>query len=289
MRVVVTGASGQLGAYAVEALGQAGHEVIAWSGTRTGAVAGVQLTPIDLAAPSTIEAALRAADPDAVLHLAAVSAVEAVRQDFDRARRVNVEASRAIADWCAIRDRRLVFTSTDLVFDGSKPDWRESEPTRPSLAYGRTKVAAEHEVTLVPRGLIARIPLQFGPSRCGRESPIDRAIVALRRGEPITGFVDEYRTPLDYGTTARGLVALLGLDRAGVIHLAGRERISRHDLLRRIAAALGLDADLVRGNRQADVPTPEPRPADVSLNTERLGRWLPDFSRPAVEEVVAAW
>lgn len=289
MRILVTGANGQLGAYVLPALLKSGHEVVAWSGSRPGEMAGVVFAPVDLFRGAAIPDALDAVEPEAILHLAAVSAVDAVRDDPVRARAINVEATRILADWCGLRDCRLVFTSTDLVFDGRLGRYRESDHAQPTLAYGRTKVDAEHEVTSVPRGLVVRIPLQFGTSRCGRESPVDRALATLRRGEPITVFADEYRTPLDYATTARGLVELLELDRAGVVHLAGPERVSRHELMTRIAAASGIDPGLVRGNLQAEVTFPEPRPADVSLDTGRLGRWLPDFRRPAIEEAAAGW
>jgi dTDP-4-dehydrorhamnose reductase len=287
MRVVLTGASGMVGAYVLEGLVGSGHEVIAWSGTDAGSRHGVPLTPVDLADAGATDRALALADPDVILHAAAVSTTDAVNRDPERARAVNVGATGRLAAWCARHDRHLIYTSTDLVFDGTRPWSREEDPAVPVPLYGRTKLAAEPAVLAAPRGLVARISLQFGPSRSGRESYFDRTLLALRQGRPQTFFEDEFRTPLDLPTTAAILVRLVASDVTGRLHVAGRERVSRHELARRIAVAWGLDAGLVRANRHSDVTLAEPRPADVSLDTSRLAACLPDPPRPTIDEALA--
>ena len=286
MKILVTGASGQLGAYLLDELVRVGHEVVAWSGSKVDLRGGVDLVPVDLAAIDSIEPALDRADPDAVIHAAAISSAEVVRLDRPRAEAINVRATRRISEWTKSRRRRVVFTSTDLVFDGTRPLRREDDPAEPILAYGQTKRAAELALAPYQSTLVARLPLLFGLSRCGRPSFFDRAIEALRRGEPQSFFEDEYRTPLDYGSAARGLVRLASTDLAGIIHLAGRERMSRFDLMARSARALGLDAGLVRANRRSDASFPEPRPADVSLDTTRWRTLFPDQTWLSVEEAL---
>lgn len=285
MRILATGAGGSLGAYIVEALVEEGTDFVGWARTPGEVRAGVALEAVDLDRDG-LDDRLDGAGPDIVLHLAAMSAAEAVRLDPDRGHRVNVEATRRIADWCERRGRRIVFTSTDLVFDGSKAWNREDDPAEPVLAYGRTKRQAEPFVLDAPRGLVARVSLLYGFSRNGRDAYFDRTVSALRRGESQTLFEDEYRTPLDLATAARILIALARSDASGIVHVAGRERMSRFDLIRRAAVALGLDPGLVRANRRADVPLPEPRPADASLDTSRLAAVLTGIERPAVEEVL---
>ena len=139
-----------------------------------------------------------------------------------------------------------------------------------------------------PRGLVARVSLLYGFSRSGRPAFFDRTIASLRRGEPQTLFEDEYRTPLDLATAATALIRLAEAGATGLVHVGGSERMSRFDLIRRAAVALGIDAGLVRANRRADAVSPEPRPADVSLDTTRLASILPDLRRPSIEDVLAA-
>jgi len=286
MRIVLTGASGSLGAYLVESLLRRGHEVIAWSGSGVGERFGVPLVPLNLEDEEAIADRLDLDDPAAVLHAAAMSAAESVRRDPERGNRINVLATQRIADWCARRNRRMVYTSTDLVFDGSRSWYREDDPAEPILAYGRTKRDAEPAVVAVPGGLVARLSLLFGPSHSGRDAFFDRAIAALSLGEPQSFFDDEFRTPLDLSTAANVLVRLTEMQVAGIVHVAGSERMSRHELMSRAASALGLDGALVRANQRHQVASSEPRPADASLDTTRLLDWLPDLERPTVERAL---
>lgn len=287
MKILVTGASGQLGAYLLAELEPTRHEIVAWSGATIERRGRVDLLPVDLADLDAIEPALDRADPGAVIHAAAITSAEAVRLDRSHADLVNVRATRRIAEWIESHRRRLVFTSTDLVFDGTRPMNREEDHVEPILAYGRTKRAAELAVLEFRSAVIARLPLLFGPSRCGRPSYFDRAVAELRQGKMRTFFGDEFRTPLDYRSAARGLIQLATSDVTGVIHLAGRERLSRFDLMTRVARHLGIDPSLVRCNGQADVAGGEPRPADVSLATRRWSDRFPADRWPALEQALA--
>jgi dTDP-4-dehydrorhamnose reductase len=180
-----------------------------------------------------------------------------------------------------------VYVSTDLVFDGQRAWNREDDPAVPVLEYGRTKRAGERHVLGTAGGLVARVCLLYGPTRAGRPAYYDRAIAALRHGEPQVFFEDEFRTPLDLWTAAEALAGLAVSRTSGLVHVSGIERVSRFELMRRVAAALKLDPALVQGNRQRDAPGPEPRPADVSLDSDRFAALLPDLKRPTIEEAVA--
>ena len=131
MKILLTGASGQLGAYLIRRLLADGHEVTAWSGRRPESREGVACRPVDLTDLDRIASELDRADPDGVIHAAAISAADAVRLDPRGAHALNVEATRRIAGWAGDRDRRLVFTSTDLVFDGSRAWNREDDDPSP--------------------------------------------------------------------------------------------------------------------------------------------------------------
>ena len=172
MRVVLTGASGQLGAYLRRRLADACHEVVGWCGS--GVCQG--LTPVDLADPEAVDAFLERQAPEVIVHSAAVSSIEGVRRDPERARTVNVLATEQLADWSARNGARLVFMSTDLVFDGTKAWNREDDPARPVNGYGQTKAEAESAVLAVPRGLVARLSLLYGFSLSVRPSPFQRTI-----------------------------------------------------------------------------------------------------------------
>lgn len=287
MRILITGASGQLGTYLIDELLDTTHTIIAWSGSTQGERSGIPFHPIDLTDTDHLHRSLDEVQPDAIIHAAAISAAEAVRLDPVRARSINVEATHQIARWAETHRKRLVFTSTDLVFDGSKSWNTEADPANPVLAYGRTKLDAESHVLTIPGGVVARICLLYGRTRCGRPSFFDRAIEAIRQGETATFFEDEFRTPLDLRSAASILIKLADSDQVGLFHVGGVERISRYELMSRASKALGLDASKIdRGLRQ-NVKLAEPRPADVSLDTSKIARAFPDWRRPTIEEALA--
>jgi dTDP-4-dehydrorhamnose reductase len=288
MRIVVTGASGQLGTYLVDRLSGGPHELIAWSGRAQPARGQRRTEPVDLTDSLAVAAALDLADPEVVIHLAAISSTETARREPKLAQAVNVEGTRRLAEWAARHDRRLVYTSTDLVFDGSRSWNGEDDPALPILQYGQTKRDAEPAVLATPRGLVARLSLLFGPSRSETAGYFDRAIATMRAGTPQSFFIDEFRTPLDFITASRILVRLALSESTGLLHVGGRERLSRFDLMRRAAAVLGVDPRFVRADRRADALSAETRPADVSLDTSRLVRLFPDFEFPGVEDALAS-
>jgi dTDP-4-dehydrorhamnose reductase len=290
MRIVVTGAMGLLGNYLVDQLVLEGRDsLLPWvRGPRVDRW-GLCASSVELTDPEAVASALEESNPDVIIHAAALSSADEVRRDPDAGWAANVEATRRLATWCREHGRRLIFTSTDLVFDGSGSWYHEDDPPRPLLDYGRTKAAAEAFVLQVPKGLVARLSLLFGPSRSRRESFFDRSISELRVGRPQRFFDDEFRTPLDYGTAARILVRLAESRATGIVHVAGRERVSRFGLMQRVARALGLDTRQIGSSHLADVAFAEPRPVDVSLDTSRLESVLPGLVRPSIEEAARAW
>lgn len=290
--VLVTGASGQLGRWTLrELVRRDPGRIVAWSGRSTGNFDGIALEPVALEDRDAIRARLDAIRPDIVIHAAAMSAADDVRQNPERGRLVNEEGTRTLAEWCDQADARLIYTSTDLVFDGTKSYWTEEDTPAPLLEYGRTKARSEPLVTATKRGLVARIALLYGPTLTGRPSFWSGCLNALRMGEERTVFTDEFRTPLDY-VSASEILCDLALDRqerSGVIHVGGPERMSRFDLVRRAAIALGFDESLIRPVLAAETPMPEPRPRDVSMSSEKLDAWLPERSRRTPEEVARLW
>jgi dTDP-4-dehydrorhamnose reductase len=288
MRVVVTGASGQLGSYVLAGLRAGAHEIIAWSKATSLASSGPSLRAVELTHKEALLHAVEEADPDAVIHLAAVSSVDACQRDSDTAVAVNIEATRLLAGWAARADRRFVYTSTDLVFDGSRSWYSEDDVARPMSGYAQTKFAGEQFVLEVPNGIVVRLSLLFGPSLTGRVGFFDRALSALRSGTASAFFTDEYRTPLEYSTAAEIIGRLVASSATGILHAGGPERLSRYELMRRSAQALGFDPGLVQPNLRADVPTIEPRPADVSLDTARLTRLFTDLPRPTIEDALGS-
>src|SRR5262245_18086386 len=115
MRTLLTGASGQLGAYLLRQL-RATNSLTCWSGTTASELFGARLLPVDLADPDAVAAAFRAARPDVVLHAGSMARLTDCHRDPARAWRVNARGTSVLAELAAAGKARLVMVSTDLVF-----------------------------------------------------------------------------------------------------------------------------------------------------------------------------
>ena len=284
MRTLVTGASGQLGAYLLREL-RVASSLTCWSGTTAGELFGARMLPVDLADPDAIATAFRAAQPDIVLHAGAMARLADCHRDPARAWRVNARGTSVLAELVSAAKARLVMVSTDLVFDGEKGWYREEDPPGPLSEYGRTKAAAEDAV-LAAGGVVVRVSLLFGPSLNGRPSFFTEQVDALLAGRPITLFADEWRTPLSLATAARALVELARSGFSGLLHLGGPERLSRLEMGRKLAEALNADPAVIHEARRDDLPSPEPRPRDTSLCSDRWRALIPSLPWPSYAEAV---
>ncbi len=259
MRILVTGAAGKLGAYLVEHL--KGREVLAWSGR----------AQVDLSDQASVLQALTQAGPDVVVHTAALSAISDCYKNPELARQVNTEATRLLAQHAP----RLIYCSTDLVFGGDSAPYRESDPARPLSLYGKTKLEAEAAVREAG-GVVARLALMYGPSARGGFH--DQQVARLQAGEPVPLFEDEFRTPLAFEAAAEALGLLVQSDFAGLVHVGGPRRLSRLQMGLELAQELGLPTHSIVPTKARELDLPEPRPADVSLDSTRFRDLFPDWS-----------
>jgi dTDP-4-dehydrorhamnose reductase len=293
--LLVTGAAGFLGRRLCEQAA-AGWSVVGLG--RRPAPADFRWIRADLGAEGAAASALDEARPQAVIHAAANARTNDCQRDPEAARRDNALASAALAAACAQRGVAMIHCSTDLVFDGLRPGgmYREDDPTGPVNVYGQTKLEAEQRVREAHReAIVCRLPLLVGLGRRGASAFLDAWLDQMRRGEPLTLFADEYRTPLAVEDAAAGL--LLVLERApearrlgGLLHLGGPQRLNRYELGLLIRGAFARaqpvgEAALIAG-LQADVPMAAPRAADVSLDSTRAGT-LGFAPRPMAEALRA--
>jgi dTDP-4-dehydrorhamnose reductase len=203
-----------------------------------------------------------------LFHLAAMSRYGLCQERPEDASRVNVESTGALAQCLRSMGGRMVFTSSDLVFDGEHAPYNEKAIPKPLSIYGETKVAGEEFLLEDPHNLVLRIPLLYGPSFDGKHGTSDHVIQELQAGRKVHLFSDEIRTPLLVSEAAEQLVEL-ALDSSvrGVKHLPGPESLSRFDLGMRVAKEAGCDLSLIVQASRLEMPGP-PRPKDCSLVSE---------------------
>jgi dTDP-4-dehydrorhamnose reductase len=286
MCILVTGASGQLGAYLLRELSQRAASVVAWSGSRTGQLFGFPLRPVDLADSATLVAAFHEARPDVVIHAAALSSIVQCWREPERARQVNSQGTALLADLSAQAGVRLLLVSTDLVFDGEQGWYRETDTPAPLSIYGRSKLGAEQAVRAHPRHALVRVSLLFGPTLVGRPSFFDQQAQALLQGQTCRLFADEWRTPLSLDTAAQGLLTLAIDGFEGILHLGGPQRLSRLEMGQCLARLHGCDEALIVPTTRNQVGAAEPRPRDTSLDASLWRKLYPQQDWPTWEEAL---
>lgn len=265
-KLLVTGVSGLLGANICRTLPAQEWEVCGICHTRQVSLPGVNVLQMDLRDPHALETLLQRVGPDAVVHAAAVSDAEYCQSCAAESFGINVEVPVRLARFCRKRSIPFAFTSSDLVFDGRNPPYREADPVCPLGRYGEQKVQSEMGVLAEhPDAVVCRMPLMLGVPGAGFRGILP-LLRAMRAGTPLRLFTDEYRTPLSARSAAEGILTALRNGR-GILHLGGPERISRYDLGRLIAEVFEERGAVLTACRQGEVATSAPRPHDVSMDS----------------------
>ncbi len=216
--------------------------------------------------------------PALVVHTAALTSVETCEAQPELARRVNVDLAVNVAAACARHAVALAHISTDHLFSGNDACVGEEQPVAPRNVYGRTKAEAEQRVLDAhPRALVARTNF-YAWGTTYRRSLSDTILGWLRAGETATLFTDAFFTPLLADELARAVLELSDAGAAGVFHVVGDERISKHEFGMRLADVFALDTGLIQPALMADAAELVQRPHDLSLTNARaralLGRPL---------------
>jgi dTDP-4-dehydrorhamnose reductase len=270
MKVLITGANGQLGHELVRATIAAGHEVVATSHET-----------LDITKKSDVDAAITAARPDVVIHAAAWTAVDACESDPEKALLVNGTATKYIADVAHSVGAHVVYISTDYVFDGSKATpYEEGDATNPQSVYGSSKLAGER--ALGATDSIVRISWVCGFYGANMVKTI------LRLAEqPQLKFVDDQIGNPTFADDAAAMIVRLAAEkRPGTWHVTNQGDVSWYEFAREVLIAGGFDPDKVAPIKTHELQPPRPakRPFNSVLNNASLKNagidLLPDFRIP---------
>ena len=260
MRVLVTGAGGQLGLDTSAACAAAGDDV-----------AALDRAALDCTDRDAVLAAVTALRPHTVMHCAAWTAVDACEGDEERAMLHNATAVRWVAEACERVGAHLVHVSTDYVFDGTSPrPYHEHDVTNPQSAYGRSKRAGEVEALALGAGAaVVRTSWVCGV----HGSNMVKTVMRLATERPSLAFVNDQIGHPTFTADLAQVLRVIGRDRlSGVVHATNQGAVSWYEFVRDIVAALGLDPAMVSPISTADLqpPRPAPRPANSVLDNAVL-------------------
>jgi len=257
MRVLVTGAAGQLGQEVTAVFSRAGDDVTA-----------CDQTAFDLSDRDRVLQVIGGVAPDAVVHAGAWTDVDGCEHDPDRADAVNALGTRHVAEAARLCRARICYVSTDYVFDGTADrPYREWDATNPLSVYGRSKLAGED--ALGPADTVVRTSWVCGQH--GRNF-VKTILAKARDGQRLTVVDDQHGCPT-FAEDLAGMIRRLVVGRRpGLFHVTNQGATTWFDFARAVVEAAGLDVELVQPitTDEMQPPRPAPRPKFSVLDNAAL-------------------
>ena len=285
MKILITGCRGQLGHDLMRTLADSPHEGI-----------GVDIEEMDITDADSVRKVMEKAAPDAVIHCAAYTQVDQAEDEPELCERINAAGTENIADVCRDRNIKLMYISTDYVFDGTGTDaWNPDDRRDPVNVYGRTKYLGELEVEKLPKHFIVRISWVFG---IGGRNFIRTMLKLAETRNHLTVVDDQIGSPTYTYDLAKLLVDMIQTERYGKYHVANEGLCSWYDLACETFRQAGLKVDVTPVDSGA-YPAKAARPKNSRMSRDKLdaagfarlpywkdavGRYLEELNREREEE-----
>lgn len=280
MRVFVTGINGQLGHDVMNELHKRGHVGIgsditpAYQGRADGSpVTGMEYAAVDITDAESVQKRLCAFRPDVVIHCAAWTAVDLAEepQNREKVQKVNVDGTQNLAWMCRQLDCKLVYISTDYVFDGQGTDpWKpDCSAYQPLNVYGKTKLEGEMAVSeLVEKAFIVRVAWVFGANG---NNFVKTMLKLGKKHQSVRVVNDQIGTPTYTPDLARLLVDMIETEKYGCYHVTNEGGyISWAEFAREIFAAAGCDTQVIPVSTQEYGQSKAKRPQNSRLDKSKL-------------------
>lgn len=257
MKVLVTGVKGQLGYDVVNELEKRGHEAV-----------GVDIQEMDITDAESVKAVIGEAAPDAVIHCAAYTAVDAAEDNVDICRKVNADGTQYIANMCKTLDIPMIYISTDYVFDGQgERPWLPDDDRAPLNVYGQTKYEGELAVqNTLDKYFIVRIAWVFGVNG---KNFIKTMLNLGKTRDKLTVVNDQFGSPTYTYDLARLLVDMIQTDKYGIYHATNEGICTWYEFACEIFRQAGLKVE-VSPVTADQYPAKAKRPSNSRMSKEKL-------------------
>lgn len=257
MKILVTGVKGQLGYDVVNELKKRGIEAI-----------GVDIEEMDITDPVSVDRVIKEASPDAVIHCAAYTAVDAAEENEALCRKVNADGPQNIANVCKELDIKMIQISTDYVFGGEGTHfWKPEDACDPQSVYGRTKYEGELAVRkTLEKYFIVRIAWVFG---INGKNFVKTMLNLAKTHDTIRVVNDQFGSPTYTYDLARLLVDMVLTDKYGIYHATNEGTCSWYEFACAIFREAGISVNVVPVTT-AEYAAKAKRPANSRMDNSRL-------------------
>jgi len=271
MKILVTGGEGLLGTRLCKFLSKE-HEVISADINILNEEKDYKVIKLDITNKDEVEQKLEKFKPDLVVHAAALTNVDFCEQNHEKADLINVKGTENIANGCKKINSKILFISSDFVFDGKNGPYDEEAEPNPINYYGKTKKKAEEIVKESGlKYLIVRTTVLYGEHK-NKMSYVSWVIKNLKEEKEIRIVTDQYTTPTWVKDLAQALVFLINKDyfKNEIVHVVGKDIMSRYDFTVKIAEKFELDKKLIIPITSDELENAAARPKNAGMKTDKL-------------------
>ncbi|KAJ3253474.1 hypothetical protein HK103_000506 [Boothiomyces macroporosus] len=268
--IIVTGASGLLGRAVYEQLSK-NNAVVGTAFSRTEG----SLLKLDLTNPTKVEEFIKAHKPQIVVHCAAERKPDVCASDEEGTLKLNVESSKQLAKLSVQYSFKLIYISTDYVFDGKKPPYEPEDQPNPLNFYGKSKYMGEQAILEhAPSSIILRVPILYGHTLFNAESAVNILIDVISNPKPVEMDHFQSRFPTNVQDVALAISKIIDLlkqkDINGVYHFSAKERMTKYEMCQIFSEILNINIDHLKPNAEPPKDPVATRPVDVQLSTKKL-------------------
>lgn len=271
-KIIFTGITGLLGGYFLKQADSKHHEVIG-IGNRNVQYPSDKLFSIDITDRNKIQNLIKKIRPEIIIHAASIGNVDYCEKHPEEAYRINVLGTKHIIDGAKKVNAKIIFISSNAVYDGDNPPYDESSPRIPIDVYGKTKVKAEDLVSKSGLDItILRLMTMYGwPPLGGRTNPVVWVIDSLKKGEQIKVVNDIYNNHLYGGEAAKVIWQVIKDKKYNTVYnVAGLDSISRYDLALKTAKIFNLNPKLISPVDSSFFKDLAKRPKNTTFNTKKM-------------------
>jgi dTDP-4-dehydrorhamnose reductase len=270
-KLLLTGSSGFLGMHFYNLLHNQYNIEGIYHNTKNNVV--VQNHQVNITDAIALNAVVAKTQPQIIMHTAAISSIALCQQNEAHSYAVNVTASIQLASIAKQLAAQFVFCSTDLVFDGTKGNYTETDTPNPINIYAEQKYIAEQKIMeAYPNAIIARLPLMIGPNQNGTAGVVAEMQQCNAQHKTIHLFTNEYRSPALVSDVVNGLHLLLQNNCSGIYHLGGSQTLNRLQIAAYVKKKYNLqNIELIATTHQQKNITN--RPANVSMCISKMKKF----------------
>jgi len=261
------------------------HDVFATSRSKGIEGKNIEWSCFDLTDIVLLDNWLNEVNPDVVIHCAAIVNVDACEDEVELATNLHVKTTKVIANYLDSNNGRLIYISTDSVFDGEKQSaYRESDLVSPLNVYAKTKLMGESLVLSMKKGLVLRVNI-VGCTGKNRVSFAEWMFNCLNDNIPMNLFYDVYFSPLNVYSLSVIIKKLINRPIYGLYHCASRDSISKYDFGMKMAEIFQLDSSNINKTSVNSVDFMAPRPKQMALNIDKISNDLKHVFPSAVDAI----